>query len=142
MWYDEVKKAKKTGQDFEGRGAVLLVWRRQKNDVDKFSAFPESFLGEERDKQAVLAHATPAMAIMSGLLIELLKGKRNQIHHHEAPLTEYSVRHHDRDTRSRFHPGSHHSLRTLCSPERRSRQLLAGIPDISCNPQRRLAIRH
>lgn len=74
LFYDEIENVKKVGQSLEGHSANLLIWRKTKADVKKFSNLPESLFENERDKQAALAHQAPAMILMSGMLKELLKG--------------------------------------------------------------------
>lgn len=74
VWYDEITRVEQDGQDDD---AKLLVWHAQKQDPSRFSAFPHEVLDDERDKRAVLAGmaaGTPGVAMVSGLLLELLKG--------------------------------------------------------------------
>lgn len=73
-WYDEIEKVKRVGQDGEDRSAKLVIWRMVKTDNTSFSTFPEALFGKERDRQAVLAQAAPAVTIMSRVLEQLLAG--------------------------------------------------------------------
>jgi hypothetical protein len=71
MWHEDIRKVKKIDDK-----AKLLVWRDKSKDYTShiFSAFPDSLFDEERDKQAILAHEAPGVALVSGLLVVLLKG--------------------------------------------------------------------
>lgn len=94
VWYDDIEKLKKVAQDGEGRSAKMVVWRKVKMDNTKFSAFLEALFGTEHDREAVLAHAAPAVTITSRFLEQLLAGmclsdvcgaytdyRSNHIHH-------------------------------------------------------------
>ena len=76
MWHEDVGRVKKIEQTGEDNEAKLLVWRDKSKDYSRhtFPAFPHSLFDQERDKQALLAHEAPGVSMVTGLLIELLKG--------------------------------------------------------------------
>jgi hypothetical protein len=76
MWHEDVGRVKRIEHASEDNKAKLLVWRDKSKDYSRhmFPAFPDSLFDEERDKQAILAHEAPGVPMVTGMLIELLKG--------------------------------------------------------------------
>jgi hypothetical protein len=76
MWHEDIGRVKKIEQTGEDNEAKLLVWRDKSKNYSRhtFPAFPHSLLDQEHDEQALLAHEAPGVPMVTGLLIELVKG--------------------------------------------------------------------
>jgi hypothetical protein len=73
-WHADIESVKKIEQAGDNNGPEIVVWCNKNQESSHFAGFPDELLGEEHDKQAVLACAAPGVVVVSGLLEQLLKG--------------------------------------------------------------------